>query len=83
MKGNFQGLLLVGVLAMIIVVIMWNNQNSQRSAYSLPGGDYAWKAGLHPEKCRARREACLRQASSIGAPGECQQEYEYCMEYAS
>lgn len=81
-NNNFPAVLLIGVLAVILAVMLWNRV-PQRSAYSLPGGEYAWKAGLRPEKCHARREVCLRHASSIGAPGECQQEYEYCMEYAS
>lgn len=78
--------LVIGVLVAFISMMMWNKNSRDGYRSEGSGASYAWKTGASPQQCQERYAQCVQRnqnSPSIGGLGECQQELEFCQEFAT
>lgn len=82
--------LVIGILCAIVFIVVWR---SRPRKYNIPDSiknrweDYestVWKSGASPQACERAYYRCMQgcsQSPSIGCPGQCLEEKEYCQEF--
>ncbi len=72
-------IVLIGVLVFIGVVVLWNMNHNE--AYD----SNPWESGVSLGECERNYQNCMDMCSmqpSIGCPGQCLEEKEYCQEFS-
>lgn len=88
-KNDTMIYIVMAVACIIIFIVVWNAQSDN---YSIPddmrsrwdGGTTVWKAGASPQTCERNYRRCMEGCSmnpSIGCPGQCVEEKDYCQEF--